>query len=57
MFQSIIGQLYTPDVVSSMGDWYSVIYSWTHFAFSLAFCLVAVIAFLFIIFWIGRMIK
>lgn len=57
MFQSIIGQLYTPDVVSSMGDWYSVIYSWTHFAFSLAFCLISVIAFLFIISWIGRMMK
>ena len=54
MINTILNSLYTSDVVEKMGDWYDCVYSWSAFSITIAYVLIAVIAFLALIFWFGR---
>lgn len=54
MINNILDGLYTSDVVDKMGNWYDCVYSWSAFAITVAYVLIAVIAFLALVFWFGR---
>lgn len=57
MIDNILNGLYTPDVIEKMGGWYDCVYSWSAFSITIAYVLVAVIAFLALVFWFGRWFK
>lgn len=57
MINTILNGLYSPDVVEKMGGWYDCVYSWSAFSITVAYVLVAVIAFLALVFWFGRWFK
>ena len=54
LINSILDVLYTSEVVEKMGGWYDCVYSWSAFAITIAYVLIAVIAFLALVFWFGR---
>lgn len=54
MIEVILNSLYTSDVIEKMGGWYDCVYSWSAFSITVAYVLVAVIAFLALVFWFGR---
>lgn len=41
MVSSILNYMFTEDVVRSMGDYYSMVYSWSAFALTVLFALFA----------------
>lgn len=57
LINSILDGLYTSDVIEKMGGWYDCVYSWSAFSITVAYVLVAVIAFLALVFWLGRWFK
>lgn len=54
MIDTILNGLYTSEVIEKMGGWYDCVYSWSAFSITVAYVLVAVIAFLALVFWFGR---
>ena len=54
MIGNVLNGLYTSDVIEKMGGWYDCVYSWSAFAITVAYVLVAVIAFLALVVWFGR---
>ena len=57
MINTILNGLYSSDVIEKMGGWYDCVYSWSAFAITVAYLLIAVIAFLALVFWFGRWFK
>lgn len=57
LINSILDVLYTSEVVEKMGGWYDCVYSWSAFSIVVAYVLIAVIAFLALVFWFGRWFK
>lgn len=57
MINTILSGLYSSDVVEKMGGWYDCVYSWSAFAITVAYVLIAVIAFLALVLWLGRWFK